>query len=244
MTGPPPLPGPLARVAPGRLLAAAVAALVLAAIALWGASRGTWLTATWDVPLRGRVVSTATGAEAEPILVPWALLSLAAVAGVLATSGWGRRVVGVVVAVAGLWALLRAVSGLAAPAPDALPPVVREGGRAVAVAVDPAWPLLAALGAVLLAGGGLLVAVAAPVLPRLGARYDAPGSSRRPPDPDRELWEALDAGEDPTDRPAVGGHPPATDDTSGRSGPVPPPEDGSGEPDGTTAGRPDGADRP
>jgi hypothetical protein len=158
-------PGEQAPRRPGsRLLGLAVVGLVLAAVALWGASRGTWLTATWDVPLRGRVVTTVLGADAEPVLVPWALLALAAIGGLFATSGWGRRAVGVV------------------------------------VGVTAAWPLLAALGGVLLVAVGVLVAVRGSAMPRLGARYDAPGGRPRPraADDERSLWEALDAGEDPT----------------------------------------------
>ncbi|MDL5157938.1 Trp biosynthesis-associated membrane protein [Actinomycetospora termitidis] len=185
-----------------RLLGLAVVGLLLAAAALWGASRGTWLTATWDVPLRGRVVVTATGADTEPVLVPWALLALAAIGGLLAASGWGRRAVGVVVGLAGLWALLRSLSGLAVPALDALPATVRQPGRAVEVQASVVWPLLGGLGGLLLVGAGLLVALRGAAMPRLGARYDAPGASRpRPRDEERSLWEALDAGEDPTATP-------------------------------------------
>lgn len=186
-----------------RLLGLAVVGLLLAAAALWGASRGTWLTATWDVPLRGRVVVTASGADAEPVLVPWALLALAAVGGLLATSGWGRRAVGAVVGIAGLWALLRSLSGLAAPGPDALPAAARQAGRAVGVEVSPAWPVLGGLGGLLLIAVGLLVTLRGAAMPRLGARYDAPGAPtrRRDEDEERSLWEALDAGEDPTTRP-------------------------------------------
>ncbi|MCD2190917.1 Trp biosynthesis-associated membrane protein [Actinomycetospora soli] len=187
-----------------RLLGVAVVGLLLAAVALWGASRGTWLTATWDVPLRGRVVVTATGADAEPVLVPWALLALAAIGGLLATSGWGRRAVGAVVGIAGLWALLRALSGLAAPPPDALPAAARQAGRAVGVEASVVWPLLGGLGGLLLIGVGLLVTLRGAAMPRLGARYDAPGAPTRrqdADDEDRSLWAALDAGEDPTARP-------------------------------------------
>lgn len=200
MTGP---AGPAPRRPGSRLLGLAVVGLLLAALALWGASRGTWLTATWDVPLRGTVVATANGADTEPVLVPWALLALAAIGGLLATSGWGRRAVGVIIGVAGLWALLRAVSGLAAPAPALLPATARQAGRAVGVAVSPGWPLLAALGGLLLVATGALVAARSSLMPRLGARYDAPtGRARtRAPDDERGLWEALDAGEDPTTGP-------------------------------------------
>ena len=188
----------MTRPAPGRLLGLAVVGLLLSAAALWGASRGTWLTAVWDTSLRGRVTATATGADTEAVLVPWALLALAAVAGILATSGWGRRVVGTVVALAGAWAALRGLVDLAPPPPDALPLAARRTGQAVSVAVSPAWPLLAAVGGLLMAGVGALVVLRAPVLPRLGARYDAPGTRRRVADPDRALWDALDEGRDPT----------------------------------------------
>jgi len=54
--------------------------------------------------------------------------------------------------------------------------------------------------------GALLAAAGAPALlaerrlPRLGARYAAPGTRRPPPsDPDRAAWQDLDAGRDPTD---------------------------------------------
>jgi uncharacterized membrane protein (TIGR02234 family) len=186
-----------------RLLGVAVVGLLIAALALWGASRGTWLTATWDVPVRGRVVVTATGADTEPVLVPWALLALAAIGGLLATSGWGRRAVGAVVGIAGLWALLRSLSGLAAPAPDALPVAAQQAGRAVGVQASVVWPLLGGVGGLLLIGVGLLVALRGAAMPRLGARYDAPGAParRREDDEERSLWEALDAGDDPTARP-------------------------------------------
>ncbi|MCD2197774.1 Trp biosynthesis-associated membrane protein [Actinomycetospora endophytica] len=230
MTGP---AAPSPRRPGSRLLGLAVVGLLLGALALWGASRGTWLTATWEVPLRGTVVATADGADTEPVLVPWALLALAAIGGLLATSGWGRRVVGVIVGVAGLWALLRAVSGLAAPAPALLPASARQAGRAVGVAVTPVWPLLGALGGLLLLAVGALVAARGSVMPRLGARYDAPGgrARARPEDDERGLWEALDAGEDPTTGP------PAADPS------VPGRHDDDTSPAGPSAGRaPDGAE--
>lgn len=200
-----------------RTLGLVVVSLVAAAAALWAASRGSWLTVTWADPLRGSVVARASGAEAEPVLVPWALLALAAVAGVLATTGWGRRVVGVVVALAGLVALWRGLAGLAAPAPGGLPAAARRVGTVAGVEVTVWWPLLAALGALLMTVAGVLVTWRAGALPRLGARYDAPtpgrtpgatsaaGESdrrpRRPADPDQQLWEALDEGRDPTAEP-------------------------------------------
>ena len=208
---------------PGRLFGAIVLLLLAAAVVLWSSSRVTWVSQVVE-GLPGPRTSTGDGATAEPILVPWALLCLAAVGGLLATSGWGRRVVGTLVAVAGLWAVLRGAAGLADPASEALPVGVRPGDRPLPAEAVLPGPLLGVLGGLLMLGAGLLAARHAAVLPRLGARYDAPGAPaargaeggagegrRAPGDPDRALWEALDEGRDPTGEvgpePSVGAPP-------------------------------------
>ncbi|MDD7942477.1 Trp biosynthesis-associated membrane protein [Actinomycetospora lutea] len=199
---------------PGRLLGIVAVLLALAAVVLWGASRLTWVSQVVE-GIPGPRTSTADGATAEPILVPWALLCLAAIGGLVATAGWGRRVVGTLVAVAGLWALLRAASGLLAPASEALPIGVRPGDRPLPAEAVVGGPLLGLVGALVMVGAGLLTVRWAAVLPRMGAQYDAPvargatatATARpRPADPDTALWEALDEGRDPTGEPA--GDPP------------------------------------
>ena len=211
MTTPEPRPraGAVRAPAPGRLFGAIVVLLLAAAVVLWGASRATWVSQVVEGIPAPRTI-TADGATAEPILVPWALLCLAAVGGLLATSGWGRRVVGTLVSVAGLWAVLRGVAGLADPASEALPVGVRPGDRPLPAEAVLAGPSLGVLGGALMLGAGLLAARFAAVLPRLGARYDAPTRAARdgaadvrptPADPDRALWEALDEGHDPTGDP-------------------------------------------
>jgi uncharacterized membrane protein (TIGR02234 family) len=217
--------------APGRLFGAIVVLLLAAAVVLWGASRATWVSQVVEGLPASRTI-TADGATAEPILVPWALLCLAAVGGLLATSGWGRRVVGTLVAVAGLWAVLRGAAGLADPASEALPVGVRPGDRPLPAEAVLAGPALGVLGGVLMLAAGLLAARFAAVLPRLGARYDAPtrGAAEvrpTPADPDRALWEALDEGHDPTGDPL--GEP--ADRPAGRA-PDPPGGRASGRPDG------------
>jgi uncharacterized membrane protein (TIGR02234 family) len=201
-----PVRGRSAQRPPGRLLGLLALLLVVAAAVLWGASRLTWVSQLVE-SVTGPRTSTADGASVEPILVPWALLCLAAVGGLVATAGWGRRVVGTLVAVAGLWAVLRGAAGLVAPTADALPVGVRPGDRPLPAEAVAAGPLLAVLGGLLMLGAGLLAVRWAAVLPRMGARYDAPrgaaGGDQRPPpaDPDRALWEALDEGRDPTREP-------------------------------------------
>ncbi|MBM7813619.1 Trp biosynthesis-associated membrane protein [Saccharothrix algeriensis] len=118
------------------------------------------------------------GDEVAPALVPLALLCLAAIAAVAALGGWARRALGVVVAAAGGAALFLGATG-----PGALP------GHA-----------LAAVGGVLVLGAGLLLVARGSSLPRLGGGYQTPGAARRSADPERELWNALERGDDPTER--------------------------------------------
>jgi hypothetical protein len=159
---PPPVRSP-------RVLGATCAGLVLAAALLWGAS-----AASWEAD-GGR-----TGAQAAPSLTGVALLALAGVAGVLATGGVARRLVG------GLLVLAGGVQAVSA---------------ATAVGGGSPGPLLAVAGGLLLLAAGLLVVLREQRLPRFGSRY-ARGGRRAQRDPDRAAWEALDAGEDPTAGPA------------------------------------------
>ncbi|WP_433263603.1 Trp biosynthesis-associated membrane protein [Actinosynnema sp. CS-041913] len=152
---------------PKRPLWITVLLLLLGAAALWGSSR-----LVWDASADRR------GEEVVPALVPLALLCLAAIAAVVALSGWVRRVLGVVVVAAGGTA---AFLGLAESGALA--------GRAPAV-----------LGGALVLGAGVLLVVRGAAMPRLGGGYQTPGAAKRATDPERELWNALERGDDPTDR--------------------------------------------
>ncbi|WP_083751842.1 Trp biosynthesis-associated membrane protein [Saccharothrix sp. ALI-22-I] len=144
-----------------------VALLLLGAVALWGASG-----ITWDAS------ADRSGAEVVPALTPLALLCLAAIAAVVALSGWVRRVLGVVVLLAGGVAAFQAVGT------DG--PVLGRG--------------LVFAGALLVVAAGALLVVRGSSMPRLGGGYQTPGAAKRTADPERELWNALERGDDPTDR--------------------------------------------
>lgn len=163
-----------------RLLGPVCAGLVAAAAALWGGSQAVWSRVTEAVPGGGQQVVEVTGAQARPAFGGVALLALAGVAGVVATGGLLRRVVGGLLALAGVAV---AVSAAAAP-------FVATGTTAA--------PLLAVLGGALVGAAGLVVLLRERSLPRLGARYAAPGARPAPSDPDRAAWQDLDAGRDPT----------------------------------------------
>jgi len=195
-------------VTPARRLSAALLALGVAAFALWLATRLVWLRAAYQSPLRGSVTVQATGAQLRPELAAIALVAVAAAAAIVATSGWARRLVGVLVAAAGGWAVwLSLAPGDAVPG-DAVPgragsgTALESGPPADAVAVGlpahTAAPLLGIGAGLLLVAAAVGVVCWANAMPRLGARYAAPGTARRVPDRDTQWWDALDAGQDPT----------------------------------------------
>jgi uncharacterized membrane protein (TIGR02234 family) len=196
-------------VTPARRLAVTLLALALGAFGLWLATRLVWLRAAYQSPLRGSVTSQATGAQLRPELAAIALVAVAAASAIVATSGWARRLVGVLVAAAGGWAVwLSLAPGAAVPGSAGARSAGAGSGTAVdgppADAVAVGLPVHTAAPLLGVGAGLLLVAAAAGVvcwanaMPKLGARYAAPGAARRVPDRDTQWWDALDAGQDPT----------------------------------------------
>lgn len=189
-----------------RALLACVALLIAAAIALAGAAALDWVTVGFQVPLRGNARVQVPGSGVQPALGPLALLALAAVAAVLATGGWVRRLLGVVLLGTAIPPALGA-AGLADP--HRLVRAAMRAGELPArsvpdgtVSVLLAGPVLAGTGALLLAGASGVLILRGHRMPRMGRRYQAPAARSGEPQ-DRELWDRIDAGEDPT----VPGHP-------------------------------------
>jgi hypothetical protein len=173
-----------------RLLWTTVLVLLVAAVALWLSSKLTWTWSRHLTPLRGNVVDSADGADAQPALVPLAVLALAAIAALLAIGGWWRRVVGVLIGLAGLatgWTATSDLSGVFGAHPTGYPQWQVFGGHVLALLAG----LLMVLAAVLVVRG-------AGTMPRLGASYENPSTAKRRRDPDTELWQALSEGRDPT----------------------------------------------
>ena len=169
-----------------------LALLAVAAAALWGSSRLTWTWSRVATPLRGMVVNSQDGGQVATALVPLAVLALAALAALFAIGGWLRRLLGILVALAGITAGWLGVSDL--PAALATQPTGYPTSSVVA------GHGLAILAGLLMVLAGILIVRAADQLPRLGASYQAPSAARqRARDPDAELWQALSAGEDPTE---------------------------------------------
>ena len=169
-----------------------MALLVVGAGLLWLSSRLTWSWERQVTPLRGTVVVTRDGADTSAALVPLAVLAIAAVAAVLAIGGWGRRLVGVLVGLAGVatvWVGIDGVGSGFGTRPNGYPRSQILFGHGLAV-----------LAGLLVVAAAVIVIRDAARMPRLGASYQTPGAARRRRDPDTELWQALSEGKDPTAR--------------------------------------------
>lgn len=187
------------RRSPRRELAIAVLACAAgAALVLFAASR------TWAVTVTARPAplpplrQAYTGGGQAPWLPAVALVALAGAGALLAVRGVGRVAVGALLVGCGAVLALGAVSPLVSGRVGG-----GAGGDATLIA---GWPLLAALGAGLVAVAGVWSAVRGRGWPAMGARYErrAARSAVRPAeDPSSgtapvALWDALDRGDDPT----------------------------------------------
>lgn len=162
------------------------------ALAWWAASQA-WAVAEESLladsqgTLAQAVSQTTLGAAAlAPIAAAMPIVGFAGVAGVVGSRGVVRRLVGVLIVVSGValsWSGVRSAISI-------------QVGEVVAtgkiVSVTPIFPALAAVAGLVLAAGGVAVAVRGQRWPQLGANYER--STGRP----RDAWEALDRGVDPT----------------------------------------------
>jgi len=155
-----------------------------------------------------------TGHTLDAAATALGLVALAGVVAVLATRGLARRLVGAVLALAGVLMVWRSITGLAAVSAARARSLVEakhsgvgvEAGVVPQLSVHAQWPVLSAVGGVLVLAGGLLVAARGPGWGTMSARYDSPKAG--PPSAEdiaaarsrtqASMWTALDKGADPT----------------------------------------------
>ncbi|WP_084655046.1 TIGR02234 family membrane protein [Nocardia altamirensis] len=202
--------------------AGALVLLACAAAALWGASRMTWVTVTSSDGLTEPRTDHLNGGVWFGALTPLALVLLASIAAVLATRGWLRRILGVLIALVAAVAAVPAFalltnSGKIAERAARLAelPARAQVGEATTAALPAVLALLGALAA--FAAGALLTRMPQGTA-RLSGKYDNPVSRRAAAAEqvsqqqrteaatpgagqlsERVLWDALDAGTDPTE---------------------------------------------
>lgn len=168
---------------------------------------------------------TVRGQDLVPLAGALGLVSLAGLAAVVATRGFGRRLVGVLLALSGaVTAVLvgEAVSTPAVIAAAAHGTAAQQAGSVTGGSVPGApaglggtsslsaaghvimvsfpWRGLAVLGALVVLAAGVLVTWRGTRWPVMSSRYDQPGGARPPSGTDpATLWESLSKGLDPTE---------------------------------------------
>ncbi|TDH56912.1 TIGR02234 family membrane protein [Mycobacterium eburneum] len=193
--------------------------LVVAAGALWAASRLPWVVLVTQ-PFNGLgqpKTTTLTGAAWSTALVPLAVVALAAAVAAVAVRGWPLRALAVLVAAASLatgylaislWTVRDVAERGAALAHVEVVSLVGSERRSLGAALTLVAAVCTLLGAALLMRAAARAAT---------TKYVAPGTRRSLAQSDdadaglteRMLWDALDEGRDPTERPA---QPPDTRD--------------------------------
>lgn len=194
---------------PGRRFGGVVVVLLLASLGVLASYGATWAVAVVPVFAGAEAGATAerevrlTGRDLAPLGAAMAWVGLAAIAGLLATRTWGRRVTGFILVLAGGAA---GVTGLVFGLTEA---ATGGGGTFVAAALGDAaeqaatevsvtiWWLPAAVSGLAMLACGLLAVLDGPAWPRLGARYSRSDGVIGAPSA-AAAWDALDRGEDPT----------------------------------------------
>jgi uncharacterized membrane protein (TIGR02234 family) len=184
-----------------------LAGLVSAGAVTVGVSRP-WVTATATVAGLPVIHGSVEGARVAPLAGALGFVLLAAVGAVVATRGWVRRALGVLIVVSAAVVLAAAVH------PGATSGAVEQTLSAKGWAGGPydatvsAWRALVGAGAVGCLLAGSLVARFGGSWASMGARYDAPGGTTTSSDTasrveptETDLWRSIDSGRDPTQGP-------------------------------------------
>jgi uncharacterized membrane protein (TIGR02234 family) len=178
--------------------------LVLAAAALWGASRMTWVDVTsFDGLGQPRTVAL-SGGSWSTALVPLAVLLLATAVAALAVRGWPLRMLALLAAVTSagmaylaisLWVTrdvgVRASNLADAPVADLVGTQRHYGGAVITVV---AAVVTLACAVLLLRSAPKETSGATRYVRRTAVQADEPGDAIS----ERQLWDALDEGLDPT----------------------------------------------
>ncbi|MFD4183056.1 TIGR02234 family membrane protein [Rhodococcus sp. NPDC058514] len=206
----------------GRASAAVLPVLLLAvaALCLWASSRMTWVRVESFDGLGGARTSDLIGGTWAAATTPLALTLVAAIAASFAVRGWALRVVGLLVALVAVAAIVPAASLLIGGVDDDKAGRLAELPDRAEVTATQTF----AVPAILVVLGGVTALIAAVALIRkaavstgLSSKYAAPAARRaeagnraatsEEPLSDRMLWDALDAGEDPTAGDVAGPNP-------------------------------------
>jgi uncharacterized membrane protein (TIGR02234 family) len=175
-------------------------------------------TRTWQTirTVRARPFATdllhVSGRTVDAAPTALALVGLAGLVAVLATRGVARRVVGALVAVAGVATVWRSAAAVPAVGEGRARVLLHDKHEIVSgtgvvdqtVTTHPVWGVLSIAGGVLMLLAGALIAWRGSRWASMSARYETPAPAPDPDDDrararaDATLWTALERGEDPT----------------------------------------------
>jgi uncharacterized membrane protein (TIGR02234 family) len=167
-----------------------------------------WVTATARQTGLPQIEVAVSGADLAPLAGALGVVVLAAFGAVIATRGWVRRALGMLIVLASLVVLVSALHppGATGELEDALGAKGWTGGDYDSGIA--AWRWLALAGSVASILAGLAISRYGGRWATMGAAYDAPGGSQdavpgRQPDPaastEADVWREIDEGRDPTD---------------------------------------------
>jgi uncharacterized membrane protein (TIGR02234 family) len=169
---------------PRRELVAGLGLVLVGAAAALLASTQRWMDVAGVIEMTGT-----RGRQVSPAAFALGLVGIAGLVAVLATRRLGRRIVGVLVVLAGAGLVWASVWGRSDVAWTSF-------GSAPTDSSWTAWPWVSVTGGVLVALGGLLIVLRGGRWPAMSSRYDRPSGQARSGEDD--TWRALDRGEDPT----------------------------------------------
>ncbi|GAA2004559.1 TIGR02234 family membrane protein [Catenulispora subtropica] len=194
-------PGSAAR----RELTTTVLLALLGGVAAWAAAGRVWADGTADQAPSSFAV-TATGNDLSAAVTALGLTALAGALALLATRRLARRLVGLLLVAVGVGVVVNAVTARGAGhAAHVLGEKAASKGFASGAvpAHTTSWWLLAVAGGVLVALAGVAAVARGGAWPGMSSRYEnAAPAAARPGEAStaKDLWDALDRGEDPTDR--------------------------------------------
>lgn len=177
-----------------------------AGVLLLSTRRWQTITTARPAPLHDDVLQV-SGRAVDGAPTALALVALAGVVAVLATRGIARRIVGGVLAVAGVALIWRAAVSASAVSADRARSLVRSHHPAVdtsglvpQVNTHVAWAVLTIVCGVVVSASGALIAWRGNRWQVMSVRYETPQAHQADPAKTAAtLWTALDRGEDPTD---------------------------------------------
>ncbi|MFL6117327.1 MAG: Trp biosynthesis-associated membrane protein [Catenulispora sp.] len=186
-----------------RELGAGVLIALLGGVIAWVAAGRVWATGTaGEAPSTLQV--SATGNDLSAAVTALALTALAGALALLATRRLARRLVGVLLVAVGIGVAVNAFGarGAGHAAHILGEKAASKGFASGSVPAHTAsWWLLAAVGGMLIVLAGAAAIARGAAWPGMSARYEnaAPTSAPAVSETPKDIWDALDRGEDPTD---------------------------------------------